>query len=299
MNRTQKRRSSQGFTLIELLVVIAIIAILAAILFPVFQSVRESARRTACLSNLKQLGLGFMQYNQDWDEDTLNVDKGYIQGGPQGAGYRYEATWYILLDPYTKSSALMHCPDRTDSAASTKATTTKVSGCVDNYYNNSTNPGTCVGYGYNDGIVSDGGYGLIGAQTTDSAGNTLRPGVSIARIISPAQTVAFGDTYDNLSIALDNISGTVTSSAAIRHTHRLNICFADGHAKAMPMLMAINNGSPVFLPASQSDATDWCYDPSAVGDYSIAGGGYPGGAATGVSCATVASNLYSGSTVVP
>src|SRR5947208_16218835 len=62
--RTQKR----GFTLIELLVVIAIIAILAAILFPVFAQAREKARQTTCLSNLKQLGLGFRMYLQDYDD---------------------------------------------------------------------------------------------------------------------------------------------------------------------------------------------------------------------------------------
>ena len=61
-------RSAKGFTLIELLVVIAIIAIPAAIIFPVFQSVRENARRTACLSNRKQISLGYMQYYQDDDE---------------------------------------------------------------------------------------------------------------------------------------------------------------------------------------------------------------------------------------
>ena len=68
---------SRGFTLIELLVVIAIIAILAAILFPVFQRVRENARRNACLSNCRQTGLAFMQYTQDNDERLpLSTDSG-------------------------------------------------------------------------------------------------------------------------------------------------------------------------------------------------------------------------------
>ena len=62
------RKQQLGFTLIELLVVIAIIALLAAVLFPVFAKVRENARRTACQSNLKQIGLGIMQYTQDNDE---------------------------------------------------------------------------------------------------------------------------------------------------------------------------------------------------------------------------------------
>src|SRR5579875_3385277 len=90
----------QGFTLIELLVVIAIIAILAAILFPVFAQAREKARQISCMSNLKQIGLGFLQYNQDNDEDTLNIDKGKIVGGP--LHLPYTPNWYILLDPYVK-----------------------------------------------------------------------------------------------------------------------------------------------------------------------------------------------------
>ena len=73
-------RSRSGFTLIELLVVIAIIAILAAILFPVFAQAREKARQTSCLSNTKQLGLAFMQYNQDYDEHLPNV-----LAGPDGS----------------------------------------------------------------------------------------------------------------------------------------------------------------------------------------------------------------------
>jgi len=92
---TAKRR---GFTLIELLVVIAIIAILAAILFPVFATAREKARQTTCASNLKQLGLAFVQYTQDYDE---NVPWG--SGGGMG--------WAGNLYPYVKSTGVYLCPD--------------------------------------------------------------------------------------------------------------------------------------------------------------------------------------------
>ena len=97
-------RRRHGFTLIELLVVIAIIAILAAILFPVFQKVRENARRTACLSNVKQLGLAFVQYNQDADEKFPSgvVDAG---GGSNGSG------WAGEIYPYVKSTGVYKCPD--------------------------------------------------------------------------------------------------------------------------------------------------------------------------------------------
>ncbi len=99
----------RGFTLIELLVVIAIIAILAAILFPVFQKVRENARRTACLSNLKQIGLGVVQYNQDFDEKMPNGTS------PYGTA----AGWAVQVYPYMKSVAVFQCPD--DSGVDKKA----------------------------------------------------------------------------------------------------------------------------------------------------------------------------------
>ena len=102
-------KKSKGFTLIELLVVIAIIAILAAILFPVFQKVRENARRTACLSNLKQLGLGIVQYNQDFDERQP------CGANPYGGG----TGWASQIYPYLKSIAVYRCPD--DSGAGSRA----------------------------------------------------------------------------------------------------------------------------------------------------------------------------------
>jgi prepilin-type N-terminal cleavage/methylation domain-containing protein/prepilin-type processing-associated H-X9-DG protein len=93
---------NRGFTLIELLVVIAIIAILAAILFPVFAKAREKARQISCLSNMKQLGLGFTQYSQDNDEKNPNGINIYAPGGNGWAGEVY---------PYVKSVQVFKCPD--------------------------------------------------------------------------------------------------------------------------------------------------------------------------------------------
>ncbi len=98
-----KPRSRAGFTLIELLVVIAIIAILAAILFPVFASAREKARQTTCASNLKQLGLAFVQYNQDFDE--------VYPIGQFEPGAHYSCGWAGQIYPYVKATAVYDCPD--------------------------------------------------------------------------------------------------------------------------------------------------------------------------------------------
>ena len=99
------RPTRRGFTLIELLVVIAIIAILAAILFPVFQKVLENARRTSCLSNMKQIGIAAIQYTQDYDElypcGLVDVD---------GTGH-YGRGWAGQIYSYVKSAGAYKCPD--------------------------------------------------------------------------------------------------------------------------------------------------------------------------------------------
>ena len=100
------RSRKTGFTLIELLVVIAIIAILAAILFPVFAKARGKARQASCLSNMKQLGLGIMEYAQDYDE-TYPMSYYYNNNTDASAGYTH---WSGLVVPYVKSQQIYICP---------------------------------------------------------------------------------------------------------------------------------------------------------------------------------------------
>ena len=99
---TPKRR--RGFTLIELLVVIAIIAILAAILFPVFAKARAKARQTSCLSNFRQIDLAWQQYVQDYDEMMPSWGAPADRGGPSGG-------WYNQVMPYMKNVDILWCPE--------------------------------------------------------------------------------------------------------------------------------------------------------------------------------------------
>jgi prepilin-type N-terminal cleavage/methylation domain-containing protein/prepilin-type processing-associated H-X9-DG protein len=246
--------TARGFTLIELLVVIAIIAIMAAILFPVFAQARAKARSISCLSNMKQAGLAWSMYAQDYDETTP----------PQHSGAGY---WYVIMQTYMKNWNMMLCPDRSDTA-----------GCKDP--NNPFSP-RCLGYGYNDGFISDTGYGLAYTQTKDAQGNTLRAGRPLAAIATPSDCVAFGDTYDNpgYSIAMDNMLSRLPdgyTSGGLRHMQHANFVFADGHAKSIRMQAGEYAGfGLVAIPASQTDALKWCSDPNIVPATGFNSKGYP------------------------
>ncbi len=244
---TEVTVKKRGFTLIELLVVIAIIAILAAILFPVFSKVRENARRTACLSNLKQIGLAYTQYNQDYDEMT-----------PQIA---YD--WWVPLYPYFKSYPLLICPDRNDRGGldATNDLTTPAGGECDA-------SGNCrlPGYAYNWGPVNSRGGGLTGQKV-----NGVASGINIASIASPASMFAFGETYDtprmNFGMFTEMCLYNGSTTEGMRHNGMFNVCFVDGHAKAVRYRGGYASGGENnrwARPADTNMVQDYCVSPDYV-----------------------------------
>jgi prepilin-type N-terminal cleavage/methylation domain-containing protein/prepilin-type processing-associated H-X9-DG protein len=205
----------RGFTLIELLVVIAIIAILAAILFPVFAKAREKARQTSCLSNIKQITLGELQYLQDYDEtfafcegDTASA----VQWPMDPPGYNMSfILWHVYIYPYVKNSQVFRCPS------------------VAEAWN---------GYSRN--------YQLGYWQTTVRTG-PIYQGVSLASVTQPAETGFYEDKRSTVPYygyhsycceAIDGwdyfYNGQNYSDAPWHdpvHNEGRNISFVDGHAK--------------------------------------------------------------------
>jgi prepilin-type N-terminal cleavage/methylation domain-containing protein len=188
-SRPTRTRPPVGFTLIELLVVIAIIAILAAILFPVFQRVRENARRSVCASNEKQIGLGIMMYVNDWDEryppvySKLLPPNGTI--APDGSG-QY---WPGLVSPYIQRA--------NGTGAGGEATLKDLSGvfiCPDATYDPVAaaacgSTGNLTAYGLSDDIVN--WYAPHGVPT-------LFVSVTLSQVATPANALMMVETYDTV-----------------------------------------------------------------------------------------------------
>ncbi len=207
------RGRSFGFTLIELLVVIAIIAILAAILFPVFARARENARRSSCQSNLKQIGLGILQYNQDYDErmppSFSGNFPGYAAAVPVG-----EAAWAVLVQPYVKSAQLFVCPSHT------KSTT----------YMNRTNNTILMSYVCN-GIADANNFGGVQPMNRVAFGG----GAALSQFESPTQTLLVMEQIGN-SASPDLFTVGDLGTGQVDFTNHLgmsNYLFADGHVKSL------------------------------------------------------------------
>jgi prepilin-type N-terminal cleavage/methylation domain-containing protein/prepilin-type processing-associated H-X9-DG protein len=218
----QKR---SAFTLIELLVVIAIIAILAAILFPVFAQAREKARAVACLSNAKQLGLGLMMYLQDYDEKVLPRYQACPNGGPKDATQKL---WTDTLQAYIKNKDIFVCKSASNTNYADQWTQWDASIAP-------TNNRGRVSVGYNQTI--SGWY----YATPDGCGEMILP--TIPQIQVPAKNVMFADSpagdigggfrgYLMGNTGL-NVPYTATSAGSIaaKHNEGTNVTFFDGHAK--------------------------------------------------------------------
>lgn len=169
-----RNHDERGFTLIELLVVIAIIAILAAILFPVFAKAREKARQADCLSNEKQLGLAIMQYIQDNNQKfpcgTEQTQNPPIQTYQQGTG------WSNQIYPYVKSTAVYKCPD--DSTSSLVATN-----------NGTTETFQPISYFMNTNLAGNG----VSAYMTQTFGYGTGLGLAQSALNAPASTVVLAE----------------------------------------------------------------------------------------------------------
>ena len=231
-NRRTFTARRPGFTLIELLVVIAIIAILAAILFPVFARARENARRASCQSNLKQIGLGILQYTQDYDEKyPMAYYTGRdVQTNTSMPGYKFTVSdtngvpshwisWMDITFPYIKSVQIFVCPSATFT------------------------PDVIPSYGYNRQI----------SHSTDD-----QIPIALATVQRPSECVLILDYNNPTGTYAQPLDGNYwansnngTEKIVAPHLEGGNVAFADGHVKWF------NRKSADFWLANESTNRFW------------------------------------------
>jgi prepilin-type N-terminal cleavage/methylation domain-containing protein/prepilin-type processing-associated H-X9-DG protein len=235
-------KKQRAFTLIELLVVIAIIAILAAILFPVFARAREKARQTSCLSNLKQLSLAMLMYAQDYDE-TWPPAYYYDATWTQEYGWDFHVDWNTgaaglgLIGPYTKNEQLNACPSARGMQSWGRPYT---------------------GYAYNTSY--------IGYRHTPGGLDDLPP-ATLGDLRSPAETVllcdsAFWSTWPAPGIAASNylrapsdpMYAWIGPNVHFRHNLSANVAYCDGHAKAVTRRFNVSANATELADLSADDS---------------------------------------------
>ncbi|MDR3708970.1 MAG: DUF1559 domain-containing protein [Capsulimonadaceae bacterium] len=229
-----------GFTLIELLVVIAIIAILAAILFPVFASAREKARQSTCASNLKQIGMASVQYIQDYDEVVYPRVSGVVPWLSMSSN--------SLLYPYLKTTAVGNCPDEDVNEIGVQlgyglnlyfssVSTTCTHRCVPgNLMSQVLTPSTML-------LVADDTYGASGYPTLYAPSQGLC--VWEQDFTRPGNETNTGPTAGPCS----GWSSPVGQVPFARHSDGINIAYCDGHIKWVSNILAnvYNNGNDTPL----------------------------------------------------
>ncbi|RZM14521.1 MAG: DUF1559 domain-containing protein [Pedobacter sp.] len=240
-----KNIKRSAFTLIELLVVIAIIAILAAILFPVFGRARENARRSSCQSNLKQIGLGVMQYIQDYDEKYPLTNNGalaafQVPGGGNDPFFRY-GTWRYAVHPYIKSTQIYSCP------STPRSSTPGIQ------YESTVFPDTVGAYGVNENVINAATSPFSAASISSIASMPMVADACLGVFTTPARV------YNANHIAGQDPAFTSqfsppeqTRETLARHFNGSNVAFADGHVKFL------NQGQmgPDASRAGQASADD-------------------------------------------
>jgi prepilin-type N-terminal cleavage/methylation domain-containing protein/prepilin-type processing-associated H-X9-DG protein len=286
MNRNYSHKSA--FTLIELLVVIAIIAILAAILFPVFAQAREKARAISCLSNEKQLALAVLMYNQDYDE---NYPMGNALWDGNGAWIgNGGGNWGAAVTPYIKANGLYACKD--DAVGGTVDTTQPWWGIQESYAANGLQwvwqPGgtsECLGL-MCSGPSANGGsaYSVSEASVNLPASVIMFTEVNSSDLKAAGENANFSAGWDNVITGIPwyvNLAppnqcgvsgGTVgtcgqfpngTSGAVSTHHNGFaNFAFSDGHVKAM---------NPIATVPNSYVGSDWWDD----GEYDMGSSGTP------------------------
>jgi prepilin-type N-terminal cleavage/methylation domain-containing protein/prepilin-type processing-associated H-X9-DG protein len=239
MQRTRK----SAFTLIELLVVIAIIAILAAILFPVFAQAREKARMTACLSNMKQIGTSLMMYAQDYDETFPYIR---FQSSPPGSDANWTFVWRNAIQPYLKNQGVLACPSNPFShpipGRPSTANPPKLGDNAEGWQSSQTLT-MPISYAMNSCAVT--------WNSADSAAGRAVPAPRLATFVRPADTIIVCEnTWPTADVHGADWMWNECAGLFVHQTGKqANFIFFDGHAKSKKWISTLypltqNNWQP-------------------------------------------------------